>query len=277
MDRLKELQQLETDMLRQFHKVCGDHGIPYFVLWGTALGAVRHKGFIPWDDDVDVGMLRSDYRKLKAVPAEEWNGLQLTDAADDCFYHSITFPRVYKPGTVFEKEFRQKYIRGSRENKRPVFLDIFLYDYVDSEAEALEKAKKAYRLQKEYYYAKYATNIVPGDSLKTKLMTRAKNLYHFFRKGSLQRIVRSYSRVVSNPSGGKYLTSFDNCSVRENMESMCSYDDLFPVREMPFGDITVTAPNHTEKLLEKWYGDYMTPPPEDKRAESESNASELVL
>ena len=67
---LKQLQQIELDVLKDFVNVCDELELPYFMVGGSAIGTVRHKGFIPWDDDIDVGMLRKDFERFKkfAVP-----------------------------------------------------------------------------------------------------------------------------------------------------------------------------------------------------------------
>lgn len=143
MDDLKKLQLAETEMLQVLDDICAEYEIPYFVLFGTALGTARHQGFIPWDDDIDVGMLRSDYEKLKKIPKEAWKGLELISPEDNCFYHEKLFPRIYKPGTVLEFEKWKKYVHNPDDIKKPVWIDIFLFDYVDSREEALKKAKAA--------------------------------------------------------------------------------------------------------------------------------------
>lgn len=61
---LKKLHAVQIDILNDFKAVCEKHNLPYFALFGTAIGAVRHEGFIPWDDDIDVGMLRSDFNRF---------------------------------------------------------------------------------------------------------------------------------------------------------------------------------------------------------------------
>lgn len=68
---LRKLQLLELKVLLEFKRICEKHQIQYFLMWGTLLGAVRHQGFIPWDDDIDVGMLRSEYVKFLAICNEE--------------------------------------------------------------------------------------------------------------------------------------------------------------------------------------------------------------
>ena len=67
----KKIWQVEMELLAELDRICRRHGLRYFVDYGTLLGAVRHKGFIPWDDDIDVVMMRPDYERLKLVIARE--------------------------------------------------------------------------------------------------------------------------------------------------------------------------------------------------------------
>lgn len=276
MEKIRALQLTETEMLKQFDAVCRKHNIPYFAFWGTALGAVRHQGFIPWDDDVDVGMMRSDYEKLKHLPEQEWNGLLLIDGeTEDCFYHEKVFPKLYKPGTVFETEFRKETIEGIENNKRPVWIDIFLFDYVDNEHEALKKAKKAIYMHRKYYYAKYRMKINSKDGIKTKLSKRIKNFLHLiYSKSTPQSIMHSYYRKIKKDSGTSII-SYDSWIMKDIINSMCHYNDIYPTHNMTFEDFEIMVPNSIEKLLRKWYGDYMQLPPENQRGGHE--ASELIL
>lgn len=70
--KMKRIWAVELDLLSQFQRVCSKYDIKYVALWGTALGAVRHSGFIPWDDDIDVGMARDDYNRLCRVASKEF-------------------------------------------------------------------------------------------------------------------------------------------------------------------------------------------------------------
>ena len=71
-ERLKKLQEFELEMLKDFDELCQENSIEYFVCGGTALGGVRHDGFIPWDDDIDIGMTREHYNKFLQVAAKEY-------------------------------------------------------------------------------------------------------------------------------------------------------------------------------------------------------------
>ena len=73
IENVEELHKILLDIAKDFHQVCVDHNIPYYMLGGTMLGAVRHKGFIPWDDDMDFGVERKYLEKLEKIYAEKVN------------------------------------------------------------------------------------------------------------------------------------------------------------------------------------------------------------
>lgn len=126
---IKQVQAIELEILLEVDRICRKHRISYFLDSGTALGAVRHKGFIPWDDDIDIGMLRDDYERFLSVAQEEMG--------QDYFLQTyrtdgtpIMFAKVRKTGTTFV-EFRLR--------KFPInhglFIDIFPYDYLPQEGD----------------------------------------------------------------------------------------------------------------------------------------------
>ena len=119
----RRLQLLQLEMLVELDRVCRENNIDYVILAGTQLGAIRHKGYIPWDDDADVAMLREDYERFKSIRT------QLNPAI--CYFQDHTTDAVYrwgygklrKPGTVF--------IRVGQEHihcQNGVFIDVFPLD-----------------------------------------------------------------------------------------------------------------------------------------------------
>ena len=87
--------QLETlENLRVLDRVCKKYDIQYFLVYGSLLGAVRHKGFIPWDDDLDIGLMREDYEKLCKVPAEEWGEDVVICYKHDAFMFGTAVPNL---------------------------------------------------------------------------------------------------------------------------------------------------------------------------------------
>ncbi len=125
-----KLQTTELEMLVEFDRICRKHDIKYSLDSGTLLGAVRHEGFIPWDDDIDVTMLRSEYRKFKRAAKKELNTTRwfLQDRWTDRNYR-WGYPKLRRQGTAFIRE-GQEHIKCHNG----IFMDILVVDNVpDSE------------------------------------------------------------------------------------------------------------------------------------------------
>ena len=103
---LERLHGVQLQILGDLDRVCRKYGIKYFALYGTAIGAVRHGGFIPWDDDIDVGMLREDYDKFIDIFNKELDGdYELITPYKDSDY-TCTVTHLQKKGTKFRNIYR---------------------------------------------------------------------------------------------------------------------------------------------------------------------------
>ncbi len=264
---LKALQNVELEILKKFDDICQRYQIEYFVVFGTALGAVRHKGFIPWDDDIDVGMMREEYTKLKKVPADEWGDCILSDAYDRTKGHVLIYPQIYKKGTAFETVYHNRYDKKPKDHILPIWIDIFIYDYVSSVNEVKKKYKKANLIRKLFYYSKYGTKVHLDDPINRKLSCLCKDVCHnilSMRRDEDLRLYNKYLRMVSNKDG-KFITTFDTSVLKEIIKSVIPYEDMFPTIRVPFEDIEVSIPKCYDKMLNQIYGDYMELPPVEKR------------
>ncbi len=135
-DNLSAVKAKLLEMFKWFHDFCTENGLRYYAVGGTLLGAVRHGGFIPWDDDVDVAMPRSDYERLKALAKAHQDKrfrLEFPGDADDFVY---TYGKVFDASTTLIENSRYKAKRG-------LFIDIFPLDGLgDTKEEALASFKK---------------------------------------------------------------------------------------------------------------------------------------
>ena len=133
---MNELQKALLEMLVWFHGFCKQHGLRYYMLGGTMLGAARHKGFIPWDDDIDVGMPRTDYERLEQILQREPSDRYVLETprteARDYFY---PFSKIYDTHTTLIENTRLKIKRG-------IYLDIFPLDGIGASE---EESKRNYR------------------------------------------------------------------------------------------------------------------------------------
>lgn len=134
MNNLTPLQAKLLEMLKWFHTFCEEHHLRYYVLGGTMLGAVRHRGFIPWDDDIDVGMSRKDYKKLQQLLTNKPGKyiLEYPGLKEDYFY---PISKLYDTTTTLVENTKNHIKRG-------IFLDIFPLDGLGN---SLEAAQHNYR------------------------------------------------------------------------------------------------------------------------------------
>lgn len=267
---LKKLQKTELEMLKTFDSICEKYGITYFVAFGTAIGALRHQGFIPWDDDIDIGMMREEYKKLLNVPQQEWDNLFLVDPKDNYGLHRTIYPRVYKKNTIFETQYHFDYslLRDKDDGTRlPIWLDIFVYDRVPSEKWVKKRLWTTYILKKLYYWSKCKIRIRLKDSFSKKVICLVKRSIFYFlnlSKNPEIKIYRAFIKAASN-ANGNLVTSFELDYNYEVLRSVFEYNNMFPVRRIKFEDMLVPILQNCEEMLKSLYGDYMTLPPIEKR------------
>jgi lipopolysaccharide cholinephosphotransferase len=100
-ETLRKMQLMELGILKEVDRVCREHDIAYFLDSGSALGAARHDGFIPWDDDIDVGMMRADYERFLSVAPEALGEQYVLSEPMTNAIHSAMFAKVWLRGTKF--------------------------------------------------------------------------------------------------------------------------------------------------------------------------------
>jgi len=121
-DGLKELQKCELDILKKVVKICNDNNLEYYLMGGTFLGAVRHKGFIPWDDDIDISLRRSDYEKLLVILKKELSVDYFID------YYKYNKDSLIVATRIENVRFKIKDHSVNNEIIRNAWIDIFPLD-----------------------------------------------------------------------------------------------------------------------------------------------------
>ena len=251
---IKEIQSMQLVLMKKIHVFLQENNIRYYLLAGSALGAVRHNGFIPWDDDIDIGMPRKDYEKfIKLSNAFEGYEIENFHNSNHCDY---LLTRIYIPNTYVDN----KIISKTNLNKK-LYFDVFPLDNVPkNEKERIKFEKKIY--SKKLLIAR----IDVRDNGNSKIVMLAKRIVSFILKPFRNRILKNVDKLMR-----KYED--------ETTSLICSLSSQYSFKKqvMPksfYGTPTIHAfedsefyiPEKVEDYLATLYGDnYMEVPPVDKR------------
>lgn len=245
--KLSALRTLEKDMLREIDRICRKHDIRYFICYGTMLGAVRHGGFIPWDDDIDVAMLRGEFEKFRKVaPAELDKRFSYESFTNRNGYHYF-FDRVTAKDTYFASKYSDGY-----DMPKGISVDIFVVDNVP----ANEKA--AYRHWKRLMRKRMLMNVRWKDTArKGKLYLLSKLLLPLLRLRSMDSYSAAYDKAVrrfEHKDTGYVMPASSDHKYRGTFKKEC-FEQVIPYR---FDDVDTFIPVGYEEFLRAWYTeDYM--------------------
>lgn len=255
MEEIKELQEIELSILLDVKKVCEEHKITFFLGEGTLLGAVRHKGFIPWDDDVDLIMPRDQYEKfLKVAPKALGEKYEVQ--------HPTTVKNYWSPFIkirllVHDTKFAQQHISHLSKNNGP-YIDIFPMEYSDKK-DGFQISKTAFLIRYYRGMLSYKLGIRKPPHFYGKIL---KFISFFY---SVDRIHEGLRRTLLpyDEPGKKYMATF--LSYHPLKGQIVDAKNYGEVLEWDFEEYKMPIPIGYHEILTTIYGDYMTPPPEDKR------------
>ena len=256
MDK-KVLDHLHSDMLEIYKEVasiCDRHNLKYFVVGGTLLGAVIHKGYIPWDDDFDIAMPRDDYDKFIDIYSKELSDrFYLHHTSTDSNYW-IPFAKVRINNTIFLEEKRKNV-----DSHAGIYMDIFPFDYA-GKCNTLS-ARLKWRIMtwmNNYIYTK-----VTGISKESK---SGKILNCIFSLFTIKRLSLMRDNIMRSFDRGDRVFYVDLAGGRRLVNSYFRVDDILPIKEMIFGDISVKVPEDPNKYLLQLYTErYKIIPPKEQQ------------
>ena len=248
---IQETKQIQLDILQFIHDCCEKNGIRYSICGGTLIGAIRHKGFIPWDDDIDIFLLREEYDKLIKAFKDDGGRYVLHCLENDPKYN-YPYAKV-EDSKTYVSEKVTAYRLG-------VNIDVFPVDNCcDTEEESIAYIKGAKKHQALYK----GKLVIPGkrNSFMTRLSIYGVKLVTCF--SSLRRLAE---KLTAYSKGGKenskyVATMVSGYGVRE-LQLRSNFSEFVSV---PFEDRRFQAIKEYDGYLRKVYGDYMKFPPEEKR------------
>ncbi len=235
---LRKAQLRMLDILQVIDTICQKHGISYFLDGGSLIGAVRHGGFIPWDDDLDIAVMRDDFYKLRKILKQELpDNLVYQDSTTDHNY-PLLIGKVRDKHSYFEEDFSNKL------EYKGIYVDIIPMEKIPS---------KKWKAKLDYWYGHCFRALHNYTDTKDKI----RSIFVFPFAWTLVQCTRllnkcSSSTQIAHMYGWKAYNSF-------------SYNDVFPVKRMPFEHIEVCVPHNPGAVLKALFGDYMQVPPPDKR------------
>ncbi|MDO5823944.1 phosphorylcholine transferase LicD [Methanobrevibacter sp.] len=255
---LNHLQNLELMILKDFIKICEENNLTYYMYAGSLLGAVRHNGFIPWDDDLDVIMFRDDFEKFKEIFIASNNETYelLSNETEKDYFHLLS--KLMIKGTKFEEGWVSQV-----DFHIGINMDIFVLDDL-----AEGKFKRSYQLKKSFLYNKLLImSKIKLDNLPfiTKVITHTG--YHILnllkiKPATLNKRCLSFLRKYKN-SNSEYV--FDISATAEEYPLIFRRDDFKSITKIKFEDIEVNVPVNYDHILKSLYGDYMQLPPKEDR------------
>ena len=250
------------EILLAISEVCEKTQVSWWMDSGTALGAMRHGGFIPWDDDIDIGMLRSDYdRFLEVAPRLLPEGFSLHTARDTKGFAPL-FAKVFLDGTRFETQETRE--AGLRQG---IFVDVFPYDflYEDSSRRKAQISSAVNAQRKSYIYHAKSINVPHGGMLGACEGLGCRAMHALERLAIKNPAVLQDEFDANVPvEGGRGVSNLVLSLVWPQMEPL-AVDDYLPCANASFEDYELPVPRHIEKYLTAMYGDWRKlPAPEDR-------------
>ena len=249
---LEMLHEVQIEILDEIVRICKKYNLVYYLVGGTLIGAVRHKGFIPWDDDLDIGMPRKDYEKFIKVAKDELKSkYYLHDISTDKKYWQC-FLKIRKNNTLFDETMIEDI-----ETHKGIFIDIFPYDN-------LEKKNIFYKikwsiLRNLFDFSLYYRGIFKKDRINHFIFCK---LFSIFRLNTILKFCDKLMQSCKNENS-KYLVSYNGCYGKEK-ETM-ERNWILPTKKIKFENKMYSCPNDCDAVLTHVYGDYMKLPPKEKR------------
>ncbi len=260
---LKKVQSVELGILKDFMELCDKNHLKYFGIAGTGIGAIRHKGFIPWDDDIDIALPRADYERFLKLAKKHLSDQYIVLNCETNENYPLMTTRLMKKGTVFREEALKNI-----DCPLGIFLDIYPFDNVSDDPKLFKK-----RMRQAWFYSKLLIlRSIPFPVLGFK-GPKAKIVHAICACVHVAMVVLRISKRKLYKKCKAVSTRYNHIETKR-IDFLCDTTpymniyrkkDVFPLKKMPFEDVMLNFPNNMHDNLTNMYGDYMQLPPVEKR------------
>ena len=260
-EELKEIQKKELEILKEIDKLCGGNNIEYFIVGGTALGAVRHKGFIPWDDDIDIGMRRAEYEKFLEIAPDKLDKKYYLQSPYTDNKVPYFFAKVRMNDTVF-----MEYCNRNTKMHHGIYVDVFPFDEVpDDDVLGRKHFLRVQRLIRWFTLKTVKDVSREPENIKQKLRAVVRRIIYVCASViPIKTITKKLQSEITKYNGTNQ-QSYTCLNCPKYKGDMVLRERSFPLVECEFEDMTVYMPRNKDEYLRTHYGDYMQLPSENER------------
>lgn len=254
---LSELREIQVNILKDVDEYCQINNIKYFLTGGTMIGAIRHRGYIPWDDDIDISMLRSDYEKFVKHFKSKFNRFELAEYRKNDWYN-FSYAKIYDNTTILIENHN-----GFGIDNMGVNIDVFPID------ECFDSTKKNKFLIKRIFFLR--TLLRRNTTPVAIQFKRQKNIFKnmvflFIRLITAILPIKMLIMIIDNEC--KKHKDSNYCGIivgGYGLREIVSKDCFLETMEVEFEGVKFKAPIGYDAWLTNIYGDYMELPPKEKR------------
>ena len=266
---IEEVKRIELDIVKEFDRICRENNITYYLCGGSLLGAVRHKGYIPWDDDIDLFMERNEYERFCQIADRELPEdlhLQNYHTEPNC---GLVFAKIRKKGTTMSETYSHHI-----NMEQGIWIDIFPLDHLPDDVKKADSLKKKVLILKNLYIVKCGYKNPHPESLTYRIAYAVcKAVVAPF---SLQYFIHQLERCMktSQHERTEYLFPFGGAYPKKDTVPAVWFDET---EQFDFEDTKLTGIRAYDAYLTQIYGNYMELPPVEKRVGGMHNLYKVRL
>lgn len=251
---IKKIHNTEIEILNEIDRICKENEIRYFLIGGTLLGAVRHKGFIPWDDDLDIAMPREDYDKFTKIANKELSEKYIFDSIKNNKLYWLPFAKIRIKNTILEEKVMKSY-----KGNKGIWVDIFPLDNAKNQVSLVQTLKYKGIVILRYIISQ-KMDILENKTILKKVINKLSKIFPiYFLTGLVEKIMMSNF----NKKSDYFINYGSQYGIKKQTHLKSKY---LPAIDIEFEGKMYKAPNDCNYVLTKIYGDnYMQLPPVEKR------------